>query len=276
MAGLGQNLQAGCSAPALLPRGQPRAWRNPRPRPPGAPSHTHPRQGPSGLSGAVGGGPEKGRAVTNHGSRRGPGSGLRGQGWQWRQSWRSTRTAPAAWASVNEHWSPRGSRAPRRRGPRARGNRGLVEGFEGCPEDLEGPQGIRVWASVTRPQLRPSELLPAPAAPSPHWPRPARSGPVTFLAKGRGEAEEAARGQGCRCRRDPALARFPPGFGPGFCRMRGRHPHCHRAFHVATRRRKMADLRPCRHNNGPRQGLRERTKSGGWRGRAMVSLMDRW
>lgn len=127
--------------------------------------------------------------------------------------------------------------------------------------------------SQTRPQLRPSEPLPARAKLSPHWPRPARSGPVTFLAKGRGEAEEAAGGQRCRRRRDPALARFPPGFGPGFCRMRGRHPHCHRAFHVATRRRKMADLRPCRHNNGPRQGERERTKNGGWRGGAMVSLI---
>lgn len=95
------------------------------------------------------------------------------------------------------------------------------------------------------------------AEPSPPWPLPAPSGPVTFLAKGRREAKEATGGQGRRRRRrrrDPTLARFLPGFGPGFCRMRGCYPHCHRALHVATRRRKMADLRPCRHNNGPRQG----------------------
>lgn len=93
---------------------------------------------------------------------------------------------------------------------------------------------------------------------------------VTFLAEGRWEPKEAAGGQGRR-RRNPALARFTPGFGPGFCRMSGRHPHCHRALHVATRHRKMADLRPCRHNNGPHGGLRVRQAGGGTR----TNLTDR-
>lgn len=92
---------------------------------------------------------------------------------------------------------------------------------------------------------------PAPAPTGPRRPQAwqCRPGPCqggTLLAEGRREADEGGGGRWGPVTRG-RRARARPG---RFCRKRRRpRARCHRGPRVATRR-KMAALRPCRHNNG--------------------------